>query len=143
MISDNGPQFIACDCRDFIGVSCLMDVRPAPHSPQSNREIERFKKTLNATTIRPEASTRIEATRLYVTASLSQYNTERLHGTLVCITPAHQLARRSDAMWATRDQRLEAARRRRVTSRHTVCTIAIVRPPACHIHANQNKRRFR
>jgi len=58
--------------------------------------------------LRESMTTRDEAARRQVTAFVTQYNTERLHSAIGYITPADRLAGRSDAMWATRDQRLEA-----------------------------------
>ena len=87
MISDNGPQFIARDFRDFIRVSGMTHVRTAPYYPQSNGKIERWNHTLKATTIRPEAPTSIEDARRHVTTFVTQYNTERLHSAIGYITP--------------------------------------------------------
>jgi len=110
MISDNGPQFIARDFRDFIRISGMTHVRTAPYYPQSNGTLERWNQTLKVTTIRPEAPTSIEDARRLVTAFVTEYNTHRLHSAIGYITPADRLAGRSAQIWATRDQRLEAAR---------------------------------
>ena len=36
MISDNGPQFIAKDFKEFIRISGMAHVRTSPNYPQSN-----------------------------------------------------------------------------------------------------------
>lgn len=120
VISDNGPQFIARDFRDFIRVSGMTHVRTAPYYPQSNGKLERWNQTLKVTTIRPEAPTSLEEARRHVTTFVTQYNTERLHSAIGYITPADRLAGRSDAIWATRDARLEAARAARRLAHHPI-----------------------
>ena len=42
IISDNGPQFIAKDFKEFIRVSGMTNVRTSPSYPQSNGKIERW-----------------------------------------------------------------------------------------------------
>jgi len=46
IISDNGPQFIAKDFKEFIRVSGMTHVRTSPYYPQSNGKIERWHKSL-------------------------------------------------------------------------------------------------
>ena len=110
MISDNGPQFIARDFRDFVRLSGMTHVRTAPYYPQSNGKLERWNQTLKVTTLRPHAPTSLDEARRYVTTFVTQYNEQRLHSAIGYITPADRLAGRSAQIWATRDARLEAAR---------------------------------
>jgi len=42
IISDNGPQFIAKDFKEFIRISGMTHVRTSPLYPQSNGKIERW-----------------------------------------------------------------------------------------------------
>src|SRR5208283_4093662 len=53
MISDNGPQFMARDFKEFIRVSGMTHVRTSPYYPQSNGKIERWHKSLKGECIRP------------------------------------------------------------------------------------------
>jgi len=46
IISDNGPQFIAKDFKEFIRICGMTHVRTSPYYPQSNGKIERWHKTL-------------------------------------------------------------------------------------------------
>jgi transposase InsO family protein len=46
VISDNGPQFIAKNFKEFIQISGMTHVRTSPYSPQSNGKIERWHKSL-------------------------------------------------------------------------------------------------
>src|SRR5216684_5192462 len=53
IISDNGPQFIARDFKEFIRISGTTHVRTSPYYPQSNGKIERWHKSLKGECIRP------------------------------------------------------------------------------------------
>ena len=48
-----------------------------------------------------------------VAAFVEYYNHHRLHSAIGFVTPADRLAGRAEAIWAARDQKLEAARARR------------------------------
>jgi len=52
MISDDGPQFIARDFKEFIRISGMTHVRTSPSYPQSNGELERWHKSLKRECIR-------------------------------------------------------------------------------------------
>jgi putative transposase len=51
IISENGPQFIAKDFKQFIRIST--HVRTSPYYPQSNGKIERWHKSLRGECLRP------------------------------------------------------------------------------------------
>ena len=53
IISDNGPQFIAKDFKEFIRISGMTHVRTSPYYPQSNGEIERWHQSPKSECIRP------------------------------------------------------------------------------------------
>jgi putative transposase len=53
IISDNGPQFIAKDFKEFVRISGMTHVRTSPYYPQSNGKIERWHKSLKGECIRP------------------------------------------------------------------------------------------
>jgi transposase-like protein len=53
IISDNGPQFIAQDFKEFVRLAGLTHVKTSPYYPQSNGKIERWHKSLKADCIRP------------------------------------------------------------------------------------------
>lgn len=113
IISDNGPQFVSRDFRDFIRITGMTHVRTSPYYPQSNGKLERWNGTLKATTIRPHTPESIDAARELVGRFVRQYNHERLHSAIGFITPADMLAGRAEEIWAARDRKLEAARVRR------------------------------
>jgi transposase InsO family protein len=64
IISDNGPQFIAKDFKEFVRVAGLTHVKTSPYYPQSNGKIERWHKSLKADCIRPGTPLDIEQARL-------------------------------------------------------------------------------
>src|SRR6266567_4965404 len=53
IISDNGPQFMARDFKEFIRISGMTHVRTSPFYPQSNGKLERWHKSLKSECIRP------------------------------------------------------------------------------------------
>ena len=112
IISDNGPQFIAKDFKEFIRLAGMTHVRTAPYYPQSNGKLERWHGTLKVT-IRPQAPRTLDEARQLVAKFVEYYNQRRLHSAIGFIAPADMLAGRGPAIWATRDQKLEAARARR------------------------------
>lgn len=113
LISDNGPQFIARDFKEFIRISGMTHVRTSPYYPQSNGKIERWHKTLKHTVIRPQAPSSLEEAKRMVGQFVDYYNNVRLHSAIGYITPADKLAGREKEIWRRRDQRLEAAREAR------------------------------
>jgi len=52
-LSNNGPQFIAKDFKEFIRIAGMTHVRISPYYPQSNGKLERWHKTLKSDAIRP------------------------------------------------------------------------------------------
>jgi transposase InsO family protein len=110
IISDNGPQFIARDFKTFIRLSGMTHVRTAPYYPQSNGKIERWHKTLKATTIRPNNPATLDEARSLVASFVSYYNDKRLHSATGYIAPADKLAGHEKSIWEERDRKLETAR---------------------------------
>lgn len=113
VISDNGPQFVARDFKDFIRVSGMTHVRTAPYYPQSNGKIERWHKTLKETAVRPKAPNSLEEARRGVSSFVDHYNKVRLHSAIGYVTPADKMAGRDTQIWADRDRKLEETRERR------------------------------
>ncbi|HEY2785395.1 MAG TPA: IS3 family transposase [Fimbriiglobus sp.] len=117
VISDNGPQFLARDFKEFIRISGMTHVKTSPYYPQSNGKIERFHRTLKHDAVRTQTPlTQADADRV-VARFVTHYNTERLHSALGYVTPHDFLAGRQPAIHADRDRKLEAARDRRRDAR--------------------------
>jgi putative transposase len=117
LISDNGPQFIAREFKEFIRVAGMTHVRTSPYYPQSNGKIEAWHKTVKASVIRPKQPTSLDEARRVVAAFVAHYNTVRLHSAIGYLTPADKLAGREEAIWQARDAKLDAARERRRLAR--------------------------
>lgn len=117
VISDNGPQFIARDFKEYIRLTGMTHVRTAPFYPQSNGKIERWHKTIKGDGIRPAApQSREEALRV-VGQYVEHYNGVRLHSAIGYVTPNDVLAGRQEAIWAARDEKLARARELRALRR--------------------------
>jgi transposase InsO family protein len=110
IISDNGPQFIAKDFKEFIRITGMTHVRTSPYYPQSNGKLERYHKTIKGDAIRPLAPASLEQAHAVVTRFVQHYNRVRLHSAIGYITPTDFLAGRQQTIWAERDRKLEAAR---------------------------------
>lgn len=113
IISDNGPQFIAKDFKEFVRLSGMTHVRTSPYYPQSNGKMERWHQTVKVATIRPHTPSSLVEARRLVAQFVLHYNTVRLHSAIGYVTPADKLAGREHEIWANRDHKLEDARARR------------------------------
>jgi len=117
IISDNGPQFIAKDFKEFIRISGMTHVRTSPYYPQSNGKLERYNKTLKSECIRPGCPLSMEDAKRIVEAFVLEYNEVRLHSALGYVTPKDMLEGRQQAIFQERDRKLEQARQRRAEAR--------------------------
>ena len=87
IISDNGPQFIAKDFKEFVRVAGLTHVKTSPYYPQSNGKIERWHRSLKSDCVRPGSPTNLDEARRLIGRYTEYYNGERLHsaiGTAPC-----------------------------------------------------------
>lgn len=113
IISDNGPQFIARDFKEFIRVAGMTHVRTSPYYPQSNGKLERWHKSLKSECIRPGTPLTPQDGRRLIQQYVDHYNMVRLHSAIGFVTPADMLAGRQNEIHAARDRKLEQARRQR------------------------------
>lgn len=113
IISDNGPQFIARDFKEFIRISGMTHVRTAPYYPQSNGKMERWNQSIKSECIRPGVPLSIEDAEKLIEQYVAVYNGQRLHSSLGYITPQAMLEGRRAEIHAARDRKLEQARQRR------------------------------
>ena len=110
IISDNGPQFMARDFKEFIRICGMTHVRTSPYYPQSNGKIERWHRTLKSECVRPGTPLSVEdATRL-IEGYVRRYNEVRLHSAIGYVTPADKMAGRDKEIFAERDRKLDEAR---------------------------------
>jgi transposase InsO family protein len=126
IISDNGPQFIAKDFKEFIRISgmfaqqtatggpeTMTHVRTSPYYPQSNGKLERWNKSIKSECIRPGVPLSLADAERLVVQYVQVYNEQRLHSSLGYITPKDMLEGRQQKIHAERDRKLEQARKQR------------------------------
>jgi putative transposase len=110
IISDNGPQFISRDFKEFIRISGMTHVRTSPYYPQSNGKLERWHQSIKRECIRPGTPLTPEDARRLIASYVDHYNTVRLHSAIGFVTPSDMLAGRQGEIHAARDRKLEEAR---------------------------------
>ena len=124
IISDNGPQFIARDFKEYIRIAGMTHVRTSPYYPQSNGKVERWHKTLKGDALRVSNPSTVEEARALIARYVAYYNGTRLHSAIGYITPIDFLAGRAKAIGATRDSKLTAARDLRAATRQSARNLA-------------------
>jgi len=128
IISDNGPQFIAKDFKEFIRICGMTHVRTSAYYPQSNGKIERWHRTIKGDCIRTQTPLSLEDARRIVAGYVDYYNRVRLHSAIGYITPKDKLDGKEKAILAERDRKLESARERRKARRQAAREAARPRP---------------
>jgi putative transposase len=140
IISDNGPQFIAKDFKEFIRIAGMTHVKTSPYYPQSNGKIERWHKTIKGECIRTLVPLTLDEARRLVTDYVAHYNTVRLHSAIGYVTPKDKLDGRDQEIFAARDRKLAEARERRKQQRQAEhqrppCQPAVTARPAIDFNA--------
>jgi transposase InsO family protein len=133
IISDNGPQFIAKDFKEFIRIAGMTHVKTSPYYPQSNGKIERWHKTLKGECIRVSVPLSLDDARRIVADYTDHYNNVRLHSAIGYVAPKVKLEGRDKEIFDQRDRKLAEARERRKLQRqaqhqHQQCQ-PVVTPP--------------
>ena len=113
IISDNGPQFLARDFKEFIRIAGMTHVRTSPYYPQSNGKLERWHKSLKSECIRPGTPLSQQDAERLIQQYVDHYNNVRLHSAIGFVTPMDMLAGRQKEIQAARDRKLEEARQKR------------------------------
>lgn len=113
IISDNGPQFVARDFKEFVRLQGMTHVRTSPFYPQSNGKIEGWHKTVKRECIRPQTPLDLTDARRIVECFVGEYNDVRLHSGINYVTPKDRLEGRDDLVWQERRRKLAQARRDR------------------------------
>ena len=117
IISDNGPQFIAKDFKEFIRISGMTHVKTSPYYPQSNGKLERYHRTIKGACIRVNTPLSVDEAIRLVTDFVDHYNNRRLHSAIGYITPIDKLEGRAETILAQREAKLAAARESRKARR--------------------------
>jgi putative transposase len=120
IISDNGPQFIARDFKEFIRISGMTHVRTSPYYPQSNGKIERWHGSFKSECIRPGVPLSVEDARRLTEQYIEYYNKQRLHSALGYVTPSDKLEGREQMIFQQRDRKLHEARKKRKERRNAM-----------------------
>ena len=113
IITDNGPQFIARDFKEYIRISGMTHVRTSPYYPQSNGKIERWHQSLKRECIRPGVPLNRQDARRIIARYVDHYNNVRLHSAIGYIAPVDKLNAREKQIFNQRDRKLEQARENR------------------------------
>ena len=117
IISDNGPQFIAKDFKEFIRISGMTHVKTSPYYPQSNGKLERYHRTIKGKCIRVNTPLSLSDAQRLVTDFVDHYNNRRLHSAIGYIAPEDKLQGRAEVILTQRESKLAAAREARKAQR--------------------------
>ena len=118
IISDNGPQFIAIDFKEFIKICGMTHVRTSPYYPQSNGKLERYHRTIKRNCIRVNTPLSLSDAQRLMTDFVDHYNNSRLHSAIGYITPKDKLEGRAETILAQRESKMIAAREARKIQRN-------------------------
>jgi putative transposase len=110
VISDNGPQFLSKDFKEYMRLSGFTHVRTAPYYPQSNGKLERFHGTIKQEAIRRSSYINLEDARRQIEKYISYYNKNRLHSAIYYLTPEDVLLGRTKQRLKVREEKLDQAR---------------------------------
>jgi putative transposase len=124
IISDNGPQFIARDFKEFVRVTGMTHVRTSPYYPQSNGKLERWHGSLKRECVRPACPADHDEAVRRIAKCGNHYNHERLHSANGYITTSDKLNDMDKLIFDERDAKLEAARERRRLLRQAAPEVA-------------------
>jgi transposase InsO family protein len=113
LISDNGPQFIAKDFKEFIRFNGMTHVRTSPYYRQSNGKQERMQGLIKQECIRPKCPKSIKQARKMVGEYVEYYNNKRLHSAIGYVAPKDMLEGKQRDIHNQRDRKLELAREQR------------------------------
>jgi len=130
IISDNGPQFIAKDFKEFIRICGMTHVRTSPYYPQSNGKLERWHRSVKGECLRPGIPLSLEDARRLVAGYVTHYNEVRLHSSIGYVTPKDKLEGREAEILAERDRKLAEAREHRKVRRAALRSAVADRDPS-------------
>ena len=123
IISDNGPQFIARDFKEFVRICGMTHVKTSPYYPQSNGKLERYHRTLKSDCIRVNSPLSLDDVQRVVSDFVAHYNNKRLHSSIDYVSPQDKLEGRAEQILAAREMKLAVAREKRKAQREILCKI--------------------
>jgi transposase InsO family protein len=119
IISDNGPQFVAKDFKEYIRLTGMTHVKTSPYYPQSNGKLEGYHKSYKVEGWRPGLVETLEEAKELTAKYVEHYNEKRLHSGIGYIAPKDKLDGREEEIWKQRDEQLENARKNRADKRRS------------------------
>jgi len=111
VISDNGPQCIARDFKEFINLMEMSYVRTSPYYPQSNRKIKRYHRFLKSECISRSCLLSLADGCCLLSLYVHHYNCELLHSAIGYISPFDKLLGNAESIFASRRDKLLFARK--------------------------------
>jgi putative transposase len=112
IISDNGPQFVAKDFKEFVRICGMTHVRTSAYYPQSNGLMERANRTLRESLDGEDLTDLLTAERV-IARLVRRYNEERLHSALGYLPPWEFYRGEPSVRFEERRVKLFQARHRR------------------------------
>jgi transposase InsO family protein len=90
IISDNGPQFVAKDFKEFIRLWQSSHVLCSPYYPQSNGKLERYHRTLKEQAIRPKTPLTLQDAKRVIGGFIDHYNITTISGSIRPSATSHR-----------------------------------------------------
>jgi len=109
IISDNGPQFISKEFKQFIKDAEFTHVKTSINNPKANGKIERYHRTINEECLRIKSPVSFDDFKIYIEDYIIFYNTKRLHASINYLTPEDYLLGRKEERLTERELKLEKA----------------------------------
>ena len=126
LITDNGPQFIAKDFKNYLGFVGITHRRTRFYYPQSNGKVERAFLTIKSEGLSCNSVIDLDDLKRQLDAYITYYNTQRLHSALGYISPWDMLCGKQEQIFKARQTKLGDAAEKRKTaetaSRQSVAT---------------------
>lgn len=116
LITDNGPQFIAKDFKNYLGFVGITHRRTRFYYPQSNGKVERAFLTIKSEGLSRNSVIDLDDLKRQLDAYITYYNTQRLHSALGYITPLDMLCGKQHQIFKTRQIKLRDAAEKRKTA---------------------------
>ena len=117
LITDNGPQFISRDFKEYLKEVGIAHRKTRFFYPQSNGKIERFYRTCKNELIRRQSFLNLEELEKEIENYIIQYNHHRLHSSIGYITPIDMMNDKQKEIFKERKEKLQRAKESREKSR--------------------------
>jgi transposase InsO family protein len=117
LITDNGPQFISKDFKQYLNESGITHRQTRFYYPQSNGKVERFMQTSKDECIRKNSFINIDDLKKRFRDYITYYNTRRLHSSLGYICPLDMLRGHQEKIFKERREKLNNAQKERKKQR--------------------------